>query len=287
MEYDKKRYKEILLKTFQAFDSLCKKHGLTYYTAYGSLIGAIRHHGIIPWDDDIDVHMPIDSYEKFLSLKGKLDIPYRIDDIRDKGYFKPYAKFCDANTSIIEDKDIPYVFGVFIDVFPLYKGSKEDCARLIPSYIKYSWIYEIATRKIFAKQFLQAYKDGGIKALCGRLKYLLIYKPLKKFYKYKWERIEHKCRRCDGEYYIMSQIFFPNPCYRKEIFKKAIPMPFESMECMVPIGYDEYLRQTYGDYMQLPPVEERTNGGHPKYFIDLDYYRSLKEIETMLKHQCR
>lgn len=84
MEYNKEKFKVILLKTFQAFDELCKKHGLIYYTAYGSLIGAVRHKGFIPWDDDIDVHMPIESYDKFLSLKGKLDIPYRIDDIHRK-----------------------------------------------------------------------------------------------------------------------------------------------------------------------------------------------------------
>lgn len=284
MEYDKERYKEILLKTFQAFDELCKKHELVYYTAYGSLIGAIRHKGIIPWDDDIDVHMPIDSYDKFLSLKGKLDIPYRIDDMRDKGYFKPFAKFCDANTSIIEDNDIPYVFGVFIDVFPLYKGSKNDCDRLLANFRKYSWLYEISSRKIFAKQFISAYRNGGIKALLGRLKYLLLYKPLKGYFRWRWSKIERKCRECDGDCNIAYYGFAKNPCFSKDVFCKSIPMPFESMECMVPIGYDEYLRQIYGDYMKLPPIEEQNSGGHPKYYIDLDCYRNLKEIETILEN---
>lgn len=284
MEYDKRRFNQILLKTFQAFDGFCKTHGLTYYTACGSLIGAVRHKGFIPWDDDIDVHMPIDSYNKFLSLKGKLDIPYRIDDMRDKGYYKPYAKFCDANTTIVEDKDIPFVFGVFIDVFPLYKGNKEDCTSLLPLYRKYAWFYEMATRKIFAKDFLYAYRSGGIKALAGRFKYLLLYKPFKGLFKWKWSKIDGKCQECDGDYYIIYHAYLPNPFFRKEIFDKAISMPFESIECMVPVGYDEYLTQLYGDYMKLPPIEEQNNGGHPKYFIDLDCYRSLKEIETVSKH---
>lgn len=284
MDYNKEKYKEILLKTFQAFDNLCKTHGLTYFTAYGSLIGVIRHKGFIPWDDDIDVHMPIDSYDRFLSLKGKLNIPYRIDDMRDKGYYKPFAKFCDANTSIIEDEDIPYVFGVFIDVFPLYKGGKEDCERLIPGFRKYGWLYEMATRKIFAKDFLYAYKKGGIKAFLGRVKYLLVYKPLKGYFKLKWSTIERKCRDCDGDYYIPYHTFMPHPCFRKKIFEKAISMPFESIVCMVPVGYDEYLRQVYGDYMKLPSIKEQKHGGHPKFFIDLDCYMSLKEIKRLLKH---
>lgn len=282
MEYSKERYKEILLKTFVAFDELCKRHGLTYYMAYGSLIGAVRHKGFIPWDDDIDVHMPIESYDKLLSMKGKLDIPYRIDDVRDKGYFKPFAKFCDANTSDWEDPDIPYVFGVYIDVFPLYKGSREDCARLLPKFQKYGWLYEMATRKIFARQFLNALREGRIRDFLGRLKYLLVYKPLKGYFKWRWFRIERKCRECEGDFLIPYHTFMPRPCFRKEIFAKAVPMPFESIECMVPVGYDEYLRQTYGDYMQLPPIEVRESGGHPHYFIDLDCYRSLKEIKALI-----
>ena len=284
MEYNKERFKDILLKTFQAFDELCKKHGLTYYTAYGSLIGAVRHKGFIPWDDDIDVHMPIESYDKFLSLKGKLDIPYRIDDMRDKGYFKPFAKFCDANTSIWEDEDLPCVFGVFVDVFPLYNGREEDFSRLGPSFRKYAWLYEMATRRIFIKHFLYAYRNGGIKALCGRFKYLLVYKPLKKYFKKRLLEIEKKCREGNGDYYIAYHDFSQKSCFRKEIFDKVIPMPFETIECMAPIGYDEYLRQIYGDYMKLPSIEEQKQGGHPRHFVDLDHYRNLKEIKRICKH---
>ncbi|KXB74135.1 hypothetical protein HMPREF1860_02125 [Prevotella amnii] len=108
-----------LLSLFKEFTLFCKKNNLTYYAAYGTAIGAVRHHGIIPWDDDVDVWMPRKDYEKLLKLKTTLlKTNYEIINIENKGYYLYFAKFCNRNTSIIEREGEPNI-GLYIDIFPL------------------------------------------------------------------------------------------------------------------------------------------------------------------------
>ena len=118
-----------------------QKNNLSYYAAYGTALGAIRHGGIIPWDDDIDVWMPRKDYERFLALRPSLvDTSFEILDIQDKGYYLYFAKFCDKNTTLIEREGEP-VIGLYIDIFPLdnYDASKEWLQR-INSLYRYAWL---------------------------------------------------------------------------------------------------------------------------------------------------
>ena len=87
-------FKQRLIKLFKEFIDVCNKNKLRYYAAYGTALGAVRHRGIIPWDDDIDVWMPREDYERFLSLRNQLTAtPYEILDIQNKGYYLYFAKF--------------------------------------------------------------------------------------------------------------------------------------------------------------------------------------------------
>lgn len=113
-------YRAKLIETFKAFDKFCEEHNLTYYAGGGTLIGAVRHQGIIPWDDDIDVLMLKPDYDRFLALKKQCKgTGYNILDYHDKGYYLPFAKFVDSNTSIWEMSQQQFVIGSFVDVFPL------------------------------------------------------------------------------------------------------------------------------------------------------------------------
>ena len=113
-------YKDKLIETFAAFDRFCREHDIKYYAAYGTLIGAVRHKGLIPWDDDVDVYMLRKDYEKFCSFKGKIDDHYDVMDINDENYWLlSLAKFVDTDTTLWEFKDLPLVLGVYVDVFPL------------------------------------------------------------------------------------------------------------------------------------------------------------------------
>ena len=120
-------FKQRLIKLFKEFIDVCNKNKLRYYAAYGTALGAVRHRGIIPWDDDIDVWMPREDYERFLSLRNQLTAtPYEILDIQNKGYYLYFAKFCNKNTTLIEREGKP-IIGLYIDIFPLdnYDPSKK------------------------------------------------------------------------------------------------------------------------------------------------------------------
>lgn len=130
MEEDKLKYKEILCNTMKSFINICKEHNLQYYACAGTCLGAIRHKGMIPWDDDIDVLMPRSDYDKFLALKQKLQgTGYEIVDSNNQFYNQWFAKFSDANTTIVEITDFPIVFGVYVDIFPLDEVGNLDVAK--------------------------------------------------------------------------------------------------------------------------------------------------------------
>ena len=121
------RYKKVLLETMKAFIDFCSQNKLEYVAAYGTALGAVRHKGLIPWDDDIDVFMTRDNYEKFLECREKAKLAgYEIFDLNDEGYYLPFAKFCNANTTLWEVERLPFVMGVFIDVFPLDFTSEDE-----------------------------------------------------------------------------------------------------------------------------------------------------------------
>ena len=132
-------YKKKLLETFKAFDAFCRKHDINYYAAYGTLIGAVRHKGLIPWDDDIDVLMLPDDYNKFCSYRGNVDGHYDIVDSRDENYWLlTLAKFVDMNTTLWEMEEYPCVTGVYIDIFPLYENDHDQAVKLKTQYEKYA-----------------------------------------------------------------------------------------------------------------------------------------------------
>ena len=133
--------KAIEIAILDCFDSFCRENGLSYSLAGGTLLGAVRHKGFIPWDDDIDVLMSRENYEKLQSLAASFPNPYQVNSIhtetnRRKPYLYTYTKIVDTRTLLVEKPDeLDYETGIYIDVFPL-DGQPTDSDEIEARYEK-------------------------------------------------------------------------------------------------------------------------------------------------------
>ncbi|MBR2085526.1 MAG: LicD family protein [Oscillospiraceae bacterium] len=246
---------KIETEILQHFDQLCQKYHLRYSIAYGTMIGCIRHKGFIPWDDDIDVIMPRKDYEKLLKLQYKSG-NYEIRSYRyTKGYYYPFAKMIDASTLIHEPNRCETDMGLFIDIFPLdYVPENVDFAKLekdTEAHNRNLLLLGVSKENAIQKSALSRFK---------RKEFYYLVKPFRKFLLEKGESKYFNLRPSESGL-IMNQFFVVRrgKCYRMTDFDSLLRLPFENIEVSVLKNYDEMLRGIYGDYMQLPPVEQRVN----------------------------
>lgn len=276
---DVRKIQDKLLEILLYFKDFCEKHDLTFVLAGGTCLGAVRHQGFIPWDDDVDVFMLRDDYEKLYRLwKVDADLE-RYECVRSSEKINIHhtaMEIKDCNTTFINrhsvDSDINQ--GLMIDVIPLDGVADGSFSRLVQ--IMDSMVY-----CCFNFQRLPEHK--------GRLTYnatkiaLAVFRSPKTRYRI-WKHCEKRLSRysiADHQYVasfgeglkIMRQLF------PKEWFLKPGKAMFEGHEMPVPANTDEYLKISYGDYMKLPPVEERVLR-HDTVFIDLETgykkYRGVK-----------
>lgn len=277
------RYKQVLLKTMRAFDTFCSLHGIEYVAAYGTVLGAIRHKGLIPWDDDIDVFMNWDNYKKFLSLKEEANrVDYRIIDRNDKGYYLPIAKFTDNHSTIWEHKKYPFLFGVFIDVFPLgYVNSIGESKKLHKLYLNHSKELSKGYRVFsFTKQDIADAIYKPIETLdC------FVQRFCRDYHQSELDKLDDFISKIQyGEFilYYRSMDEFDHSLFRSKWFDNTIKVPFEDFEIPIPIGYHDYLTLCYGDYMTPPPPDKRITN-HSHYYLNLKENLTLDEVKDRIK----
>ena len=271
------RFKAALRPLFKAFIAFCKEHQLTWYCAYGTAIGVARHQGFIPWDDDIDVYMPREDYNRFLSLKASLnDTDYEITDWEDKGYYLYFAKFCDRNTTLIE-REGERPMGIYIDVFTL-DYYHETYSRLLQKHntlYRNAWIvYAHGIRRHSWHAFSQSIRQGnvvrmGLIALDATIFRLFTWPAkqiIKKYFKYL-----AKTPKSDKMWQYNIIDCYSNKIYDAAWFDHGVVMPFEDFSVMMPCGYDPYLTLQYGDYMQMPSEDKRASH-HNHYYVDFGNY---------------
>lgn len=250
LEEAKKVELEILLNVAD----FCDRHGLRYYLAYGTLIGAIRHKGFIPWDDDIDIQMPRPDYNKLIELYNRENEnkQYFLIDPKSKNAEHPYVKVVDNRTVKKElGTKKRSLLGVDIDIFPI-DGMPSGQAEYDKWYTK---LYRCYKR-------LQ-YSNTAIKGLKLKAKvHMLLYKPYalcRKGLMKKTEKLHalypyEECERAGS----METIYSSKKNYmRKEYFDGYTLVEFEGHQFKAPKQYHEVLTCLFGDYMQLPPEEER------------------------------
>lgn len=290
-DLEKVKYKEILCETMKAFIAFCEKNGLRYYASGGTCLGAIRHKGIIPWDDDIDVIMPRESYDRFLSLRSKLAMTnFDILSPEVPGYYLSFAKFINKNTTIVETAEFPFVIGVFVDVFPQDFVGDVTHAKML-----------MAKKRLAFSRYCLAIEKHSLSTACGllmkfRIKafvnyciYSMFSKTLAKnhFENFKKLNLEirkikgDKCMCYDGLYEFEKEVCEPS------WFEDGVEVPFEDYTIRVPKDYHAYLTHMYGDYMTPPPIAKQVSH-HNLYFMDLEKQWNIKDIMKLkLKKQER
>ncbi len=244
------------LDMFRHFVKICEENNLRYYLAGGTLLGAVRHNGFIPWDDDIDVLMPRPDYDKLQKLADKVKTErFFLASLELGNLNYPFAKIFDLNTEINKTFDHDETEqNLWIDIFPL-DGLPSD---------------EKEVKKIFRKSLtmrkmlnIQRSQDGQAKS-----KVKLILKPFFKRVLNLFMGIDktvHKIDKFARKYdfdsyeYIGGIVWGYGPQERmlKKDYLQVVKVTFEDMEVNAPGCYKKYLTELYGDYMKLPPVEKR------------------------------
>jgi lipopolysaccharide cholinephosphotransferase len=257
------------------FHAICKKYGLKYFLAFGSLLGAVRHHGLIPWDDDMDVCMPRADYEKFLKVAPKeLSEPYSFSAPgMDNDYFLSFAKLRNSRTSAVSlaYRYNKYNHGMFVDIFVIDNTSLETVEEDYNQF-KYLILENTANMRRANLKPSQADLDR-INAFVPRDPMLVNDEMNALFTKYNSAETEYQMVTGIGVYGYKKVI------YRKQDIEEIIPFTMYGHEFYIPKNYDLVLRTTYGDYMQFPPVEERGKWHEGLIFDpDVAYPETIKRL---------
>lgn len=267
-EEESQAQKRLLLSMFKDIVALCKANNLVYMMGGGSCLGAIRHQGYIPWDDDIDLNMPRDSYERFINLcidgalgdKYEIDTPNASKDCKN-AHLKVYRK--GTLDKEIHCETTPFPNGVFIDIFPMDSAPESPLLRKFRGYIS-DFLQAVCTCVLYAqypskkyKEFMSLDPDGkkryNQRIFLGKIFGIIPHK------KWVWWFDRFNASSKDtGFVTIPTGIkHYVGETRPYNVYFPVTTAMFEGIEVCIPADYDAYLTSMYCNYMELPPVEKR------------------------------
>lgn len=234
--------------------SFCVKNNITYFLSSGTLLGAVRHHGYIPWDDDIDVMMPRPDYERF-AKEFHSDIYEFIDMNKDIDFPYILAKVIDNRTCLKEANWEYKRLGVHIDVFPLDGFPTTGLIRKWHKFILKCFVYLRTVKYVAIKE-----KTNKIKRICFYVFRFFLLLCSRRFLTNIVHSLQTKYTWVASDYVSNLGSINERLCAKKQWFVSTVLKSFEQYEFAVPVGYREWLHLIYGDFMQLPPEEKRIVG---------------------------
>ena len=261
-DYDIDKLHQRILKILLAVDKTCREHSLRYYLWAGTQLGAIRHKGFIPWDDDIDIAMPRPDYEKLIRHSREwLPEPFELVCAEnDASYNLPFGKIQDASTTLIERMHLRYLGGIYIDVFPI-DGVPESSIKSKLHFARYEYL-----KRVLYLLHRDPYKHGHgpsswAPLLCRKF-YTLdgVQKRIRQLLMtYDYEKSALVADYDDGS----------NGSMPKDVLGTPTPYAFENEMVMGVEKADTYLSKKYGDYMTIPDGDHQRQ--HNFHYLDLDH----------------
>ena len=284
---DRKKYNAKLIGILKKIMSICEKNNIRWFVGYGGCIGAIRHKGCIPWDDDIDVCIPRPDYDRFVEIAKRTNLGnYELAVINETPeYFEHFVRMYDKNSTILFDTWHTHVSGIFIDIFPI-DGAADG--KIIKNYKRYVFWMKIShhSRLHFPKsKRFEILSNGGYLGYTSIMLASLFRSPMQKISLKMIEKTIRKYPYEDSEYCTFyDSVYGMRHVIPKKWVEETILVPFEDVQIRIPKQYHEYLTHLYGDYMTPPPVEERDDR-HVFAFIDMEKRWSLKDIQKELSKE--
>ena len=255
--------KKISLQILNYVDQWCHDNKVSYYLGFGTLLGAVRHKGMIPWDDDVDIFMKRADYNCFIEKFNTTatDKNYKCISFEDGTFLLPYTKVVDLRTRL-EDQCFSRegILGMSIDIFPLdLAPAKKD-------------IHALSKKMLITKKLLRyslfpdiSVCDGEANAFRKKVMYRFSKMVGYDRWAHRVKSILSKCNQDQGKYYLQADTMMY--LYDASWYEETVQLPFESKLFPAPKHYDEVLRAAYGDYMQLPPENQRIAHAHPVYYV--------------------
>lgn len=261
-----------MLEILKVFDNFCRKHELKYSLYAGSLLGVIRHKAFIPWDDDLDVCMERSEYDRFIALWTQAPPEGYILQNKENSpaFWQSFSKIRKDHTTFLQEEREAgkYHTGIFLDVFPLDRIPNGRLNRAV-----YKWHcmqYQLLTKEFVPPKASAVVRLGSSVILTCTPKSRrekARHNTLQKITRYNDQR--------DLEVVAIETMASLRKPFAADMLDTYVDLPFEDGAFMCFAGWDDHLRRKFGDYMQLPPVEERAWRHHP---IVIDFEHNYEEI---------
>ena len=247
--------RDIQIEILNELDDFCKENGITYFLCNGTLLGAVKYQGYIPWDDDIDVCLLREDYERLLRLysarsseRFELLASHTTDS-----YFFPFAKLSDRTTRLVEaNLNNGVELGVNIDIFPIdnYGNTEAELKRLFRRFCR--------LRKHLNWSKMNRFRSSTVVKTVGKWVLSLPYRLVgSKYYCCRMERLAVKREPTEYVGDCVWGFYGIGEAHKRAVFSESVPVLFEGREYPAPIGYDAYLHGLYGDYRLDPPPEKQ------------------------------
>ncbi len=259
---DLQRLQQTEMEMLALLDDICAAHDIRYYLAAGSCLGAMRHRGMIPWDDDIDVYLHREDYDRLSALLPQALPPgyFFQSAATDPAFMYPFAKIRKNNTAFVQEalRDIPMHHGIYIDLFPVDGAPRQPLLRFWQS-VRLLFLKRIAIGHILPRR-------------AERALYALLYRFLPRP---RWQRLyERCCRRYDSRQTGLCLCAASEYAYRRELLPRAVygrgrRVPFGPLSLPVPDDADTYLTVMYGDW-RTPPPEHARGSQHAPWHLSFD-----------------